>query len=602
MVPDGDGATFLSSVRNAANDAIDTAQTAARTARGRLDEALDIVRPRMQPVDRGQQIRDDLGALFEDRSAEYRRAYDARDAAMAGDRIEAGAPHEALQKKAAELTTYEREAYVPADIMDSARKLAPETASAPQETGLVDMFGAPILRPQDAPPTEIPLSEALALRHGLTTRQREALAAGRAPEHRTLSQLSDELRSTIDDAMSPETRALDAQARELRRGVAADFEDGNLPSRILGTTARGRDRLPAETIGPRVTGGETPYRDTMRLVGDREGTRAAVRDQILADAQNAGAMRNQDSLNRFFADRAYAVGDFPDVRAGLEAAGASKTALDQAEDFARVQKARYGQGTNTPVGKFTRHDDTGVADAMRGVWKSARPGDDIKEILDTAGRSPENLRNARAAFFEDLARTTTNSAHDAAGNTVWNGRVLDGFLTNKKVQSVMDELWSGPKQREHLEQLREIGAALIDSESALRAKPPASSGTASISLQGKTDPALTATSVASTLRSVSRGQISKPIAGIHLLSGWIRGRSSKVQAAAVNELMTKAMDDPSLAASLLRKYNPRDAELMGRRLLRKWGLRIPHLANIVNEQIGGYGDAEQAFDNFIEAD
>ncbi|MFD2842024.1 hypothetical protein [Paracoccus cavernae] len=66
--------------------------------------------------------------------------------------------------------------------------------------------------------------------------------------------------------------------------------------------------------------------------------------------------------------------------------------------------------------------------------------------------------------------------------------------------------------------------------------------------------------------------------------------------------MTKAMDDPSLAASLLRKYNPRDAELMGRRLLRKWGLRIPHLANIVNEQIGGYGDAEQAFDNFIEAD
>ena len=602
IVPDGDGAAFLDNVRTAAADMIDSAQSAASTARGRLDDALEAVRPRMQPVDRGQQIRDDLGALFDDRTAEYRRAYDARDAAMAGDRIDAGAPYRALQDEANRLTTFERDAYVPGDIMASARKLAPEAAPVPQETGLLDMFGGPILRAQDTPPAEIPLSEALALRHGLTTRQREALAAGRAPEHRALSRLSEGLRGTIDDAMSPETRTLDAQARELRRGVAADFEDGNLPSRILGTTARGRDRLPAETIGPRVTAGDTPYRDTMRLVGDRDGTRAAVRDQILADAQNAGALRNQDTLNRFFADRAYAVGDFPDVRAGLEAAGASKTALDQAEAFARAREARYAPGRNTPVGKFTRHDDTGVADAMRGVWKSPRARDEIKELLDTAGRSPENLQNARAAFFEDLARTTTNSAHDAAGNIVWNGRVLDGFLKNPKVQTVMDELWTGPEQREHLENLREIGAALIDSESALRAKPPASSGTASISLQGKTDPALTATSVASTLRSVSRGQLSKPIAGIHLLSGWIRGRSSKVQAAAINELMTKAMDDPTLAAALLRKYNPHDTQVMGRRLLRKFGARVPHLANIVNEELGGYSPEDQAFDAFVGAE
>lgn len=44
-----------------------------------------------------------------------------------------------------------------------------------------------------------------------------------------------------------------------------------------------------------------------------------------------------------------------------------------------------------------------------------------------------------------------------------------------------------------------------------------------------------------------------------------------VQAAAINELMTKAMDNPKLAAELLREHNCYDAQVMGRRLLRKWG-------------------------------
>lgn len=577
---------------------VDSAQAAAGAARSHFDEALDAVRPRMQPIDRGQAIRADMTSVFNDRTAEYRRAYDARDAAMSGDRIPAGAPYRALQDEACRLTTYERDAYVPADIVASARKLAPEAAPPAEPTGLVDMFGSPVMRTREAPPAEIPLSEALALRHELTTRRREAAAAGRPPEHRVVTRLGDRLRSEIEGAMSPETRALDARARELRRGVAADFEDGNLPSRILDQTARNRDQLPAETIAPRVTASETPYRDTMRLVGARDGTRAVVRDRILADAQNAGALRNQDTLNRFFADRAYAVGDFPEVRAGLEAAGAGRAALDQAEAFPRAQQARYAPGSNSPVGRFTRHDATGVADAMRGVWKTAEPRKTIREVLDTAGRTPENLKNARAAFLEDMARTTTNSAHDAAGNIVWNGRVLDGFLKNPKVQAVMDELWTGEGPRKHLDDLRAIGAALIDSESALRARPASSSGTASISLQGKVDPALTATSVASTLRSVSRGQLSKPITGVHLLSGWISGRSSRVQAAAINELMTKAMDDPALAAELLRKYNPYDAQVMGRRFLRKYGLRVPQLANIVNNEVGGYGEDEQAFDAY----
>lgn len=596
LQPDGNAPAFLETVRDAAGNIIDTARGAAGAARSRFDDAADAARPRMQPIDRGQAIRDDMTAVYDQRRGEYRQAYGERDAAMAGDRIDARAPYQALRTEADRMTTFERDAYVPADVMNSARQQAPGEA-APQPTGLVDMFGQPVMRPGPDSPTEIPLTEALSLRQGLTTKQREALGAGRAPEHRALTRLSDALRQRIDDAMSPETRALDEQARRLRQSVAADFEDGNLPSRILDDTARGRPRMATETIAPRVTAAQTPYQDTMRHVGARDGSRAAVRDQIMADAQTAGALRNQDALNSFLTSRAYQFDDFPEARAALEAAGASKSQLDRAEAFVMAQEQRYAPGSNSPVGRFTRHDDTGVADAMRGLWKSPRPREAVREVLDTAGRTPQNLKNARAAFFEDMARSTTNAAHDAAGNIVWNGRMLDGFLQNPKVGAVMDELWKG--NEEHLKNLRQIGAALIDSESSLRARPAASSGTASISLQGKVDPALTATSVSSTMRSVQRGQMSVPIAGVHLLSGWIRGRSAKVHAAAINELMTKAMDDPKLAAELLRKHNPYDAEVMGRRFLRKFGLRVPQLANIVNEELGGYSEQDRAFDEFM---
>lgn len=82
------------------------------------------------------------------------------------------------------------------------------------------------------------------------------------------------------------------------------------------------------------------------------------------------------------------------------------------------------------------------------------------------------------------------------------------------------------------------------------------------------------------------------------LLGWVRG-PARVQAAAINELMTKTMDDPKLAAELLRKHNRYDAQVMGRRMLRKWGLRVPQLANILNEELGGYIQQDQALDELL---
>ena len=81
----------------------------------------------------------------------------------------------------------------------------------------------------------------------------------------------------------------------------------------------------------------------------------------------------------------------------------------------------------------------------------------------------------------------------------------------------------------------------------------------------------------------------------------MRGRSAKVQAAAINELMTKAMDDPKLAAELLRQHNPYDAQVMVRRVRRKWGLRVPQLADIMNEELGGYSEQDQALDDLMIA-
>ena len=133
---------------------------------------------------------------------------------------------------------------------------------------------------------------------------------------------------------------------------------------------------------------------------------------------------------------------------------------------------------------------------------------------------------------------------------------------------------------EHLADIRQVVSALSKADASVNAKAVGASGTAQ-SLAGKFDPSLSTASIASRARSVNRGQLSPTIAVVDVLSTFLRNRSAKVQGRAIDELMARAVNDPDLAAALLRRYNPADEAAENRAFLTRFGVRLPTVANIL---------------------
>ena len=78
-------------------------------------------------------------------------------------------------------------------------------------------------------------------------------------------------------------------------------------------------------------------------------------------------------------------------------------------------------------------------------------------------------------------------------------------------------------------------AALVNAEVSGRAHVAGSSGTGEI-LKGGYDLSLSATSLASRMRSVNRGQMTPGIAVVYIWSMWLRKRSKQVQDRAIDAI------------------------------------------------------------------
>jgi hypothetical protein len=181
-----------------------------------------------------------------------------------------------------------------------------------------------------------------------------------------------------------------------------------------------------------------------------------------------------------------------------------------------------------------------------------------------------------------------------AGQPVWNARKVLDTLNDPKVGAVAEELWRD--NPEDLKAIRDVFTAL-DAAAPGKARAPGSSGTAQ-SLQGKLDKSMTATGLASRARSVSRGQLSPMIAGIDILSTWMRNKGAQVQARAIDSLTAQVVNNPGLAADLLEKFNPADYAARRQMLTQKYGARIGNLLEILDS--GNPGDEDEELKGAIE--
>jgi hypothetical protein len=130
--------------------------------------------------------------------------------------------------------------------------------------------------------------------------------------------------------------------------------------------------------------------------------------------------------------------------------------------------------------------------------------------------------------------------------------------------------------------MRRVFDALAGADPATRAKLPNSSGTAQ-ALNGKYDPPLSASSIASRVRSVNPGQLSATIALVDIAATWLRRHSAQVHSRAINKLQDGGIQNPELAAKLLEEYNPAAYAAKRRQIIQKYGIRATQVINLLAE-------------------
>ena len=186
----------------------------------------------------------------------------------------------------------------------------------------------------------------------------------------------------------------------------------------------------------------------------------------------------------------------------------------------------------------------------------------------------------RDAFWRNTLNEVENNAKSASGNEVMSPAKLNRFLKDKKAQAVADELWSDRPQE--LADIRKVFEALASAEGSSRTRLAGSSGTPA-GMSAKFDAALSPASIASRFRSVTRHQMSPTIAGVDLISTYLRRKKAGVMASAIDRITTDVVNNPELAAVLLEKYNPADRVAKRRMLTQKFGARGTYIANLLDE-------------------
>lgn len=599
LAPAGDPGRFRSNLQAGVDARIGAAQSAQEGAQGVFDNIVQALQPVMREATaRGSSIRSALADAYESAQERVRGMYGAIDAD--GTLLD---PTDLVNRATAVDTNLARndaKRFRPTEA-ETIREMLPDDRAPLRETGLVNEFNRPIFAentptPTNAgnlpalpgaaigrPGTTVPMSDVSAIRSGLTDDLRAAQATGNTQQARVLSRYVEAIDGYLDENLPEGLRVALDDARTARRDVGERFErPGTALQAILSRRAGGGFALDDSAVPSRFAqpdqGRLTDLRAALREAGGDPRLREGLADEVRSAVVQNGLLDKPKALGRYMAERQVLLSEFPELRAQLEQAGASRAALAEAERTASETTRLLTTPGRSAEASYLK-DVEDPAAAMRSVIANADPRKAVADLLATAA-SPQAKADLRAALWEEVRRTGRLQADGMTGETRWNGKKLRALFDDQKFAAVAEELWADDPQ--DLASIKQVFGALAGAEGSSRARVPGSSGTPQ-ALSGALDPALTASSIASRARSVSRSQLSPSIAAVDILGTWLRRRSAQVQSRAIDTITAAVVNNPGLAADLLEKYNPATAAARRRMLTQKYGVRATTLLNVLDE-------------------
>lgn len=578
LAPQGDPATFRSALEADRTTKIANANQGVETARQNFDTASQAVVPQLPLAEqRGAVLRDAL----QNASDNVKKTLDTLWAPI--NQSQAKVDINPLTKRFSEIDN--------SLSMNESRRFRPSEADIPNAltqpqpsgSGLVDQYGAP-LAPQKIT-TAVEMNEITGIRSGLTDDIRRLETAGQTNEARVLKQYRDSLDKFVEGSVPPELKTQYEQARAATKDYHDRFSrPGDAVAETLRPKEGGGYRQPDSNVSRQfVPTDQGNLKDYRALLAETKGdpkVRGALEDEILSDVKTRGLIDKPEQLTKYLGERKVVLNDFPDLRQKLEAAGAAKSTLAKVEADAKTLTTELTTPGRSPNADYLKYGNERTADSMRTVITADKPGEAAKALIAAAGDTPAARLNARTALWEEVKRVGRESAPGATGTERWNGKRLASMFRDPKVDAVAKELWSDAPQE--LADVKKVFSALEGAEGSSRARIAGSSGTAQ-SLSGKFDPAMSASSLASRMRSVHRGQLSPSIAAIDIGATWLRRRSLQAQSHAIEQLTAEVVNNPGLAAELLKKYNPADWPAKRRLIQQAYGVRATQTLNLLDE-------------------
>ncbi|MEO9297170.1 hypothetical protein [Devosia alba] len=451
----------------------------------------------------------------------------------------------------------------------------------------------------DEPVTETQLREVLDMRSKLLDEQRAATSGERPDRNRAnaIGTLLDDVNAYLDsDAVDPALRAQIDDAKSVSRGVNEQFNRPNDP--IAQTLARseGRPDLPDSAVGPRFVQPDTKQASNIdRLLAATDMTshggsvREAVKDEILGGIQRQGTtpVRLQQYLDQF--TRAF--DRFPDLRADVEAAAVAGGRLTDRTEAQTALTRDLGNSDGTvsgkgPVGRYLQYSDANAERAVSEVLSAKDPAAAADELLTFIGDNPSAVEGARSAFWQKLRTESQSAERSMNGPRMWRGDWLKSFLDKPATAAVAERLYRD--NPEHLADIRAIADVLDNTDLRVRARAPASSGTAQ-----SVNQVLTPETLQSRFYAYMRGQVSGTYLVTSIAAVVARRAVRGAQTDAIERMTDKALLNPEFAAELLKENNPANRTAMARKVRAWLGNEASTFINLMDAE----DDPEEAAPN-----
>lgn len=378
--------------------------------------------------------------------------------------------------------------------------------------------------------------------------ERRARDAGNRNQARLARELADATLATMNNV--PDVGGSYAVARDFSRKLNETFRQGPV-GQLIDTTS-GAPTVPAEMtlsrlIGPGGVRGGVAERSIMEATGESPAARAAIQDYLMRSlrdrAVTAEGRIRPEAATAWIRRNEALLEQYPDIRKNLEDALAAQTRAEGLQGVQTTISREMRTASETPLARFLGGDPT---DAVSRVFKAENPTEVAVSLRRAAARdsSGQALAGLRGAFVDDLLARARGVTPDGE---VFRGSVIVDALKNPQQRGAFEAVLGA----DDLKRLEQIGKEFTALERA-RGDLPSVGGVVG-DMPSKILDSVARIAGAKFGAFIGGGGAGSSLQSAAMMSSRFRDWARSLTADRAEKLLSRAVTDPELFATLMRE-------------------------------------------------